>query len=207
MTQPPAPGPYGQQYPPGVPMAPPKKRGISTGAIVAIVLGAIVVLSCGVCGIFVAVSGNSNSGDSSSSSGSSITGKKAAIGEAVRDGKFEFVVKQQKCGVPKVGSDILGKTAQGQYCLITLNVKNIGNESQTFDSSSQKAKNSQGQEISADGTASIYANTDQQAFLNQINPGNQTTAVLVYDIPKNATLSSIELHDSLFSGGVTVALA
>ena len=43
-------------------------------------------------------------------------------------------------------------------------------------------------------------------FLNQINPGNTVKGVLVYDMPKGAVPASIELHDSMFSGGATVSL-
>jgi Telomeric repeat-binding factor 2. len=48
---------------------------------------------------------------------------------------------------------------------------------------------------------------DSNAFLNNINPGNSVAGILVYDVPKGLTLSKIELHDSMFSGGVTVTLS
>lgn len=43
-------------------------------------------------------------------------------------------------------------------------------------------------------------------LLNDINPGNQVTGVVVFDIPKNVKLTRLELHDSPFSGGVPVSL-
>ena len=55
-----------------------------------------------------------------------------------------------------------------------------------------------------DGAAEIYANSQTQTFLEQINPGNGVTGVLVFDIPKDATIARFELHDSAFSGGVSV---
>ncbi|MEV4621201.1 DUF4352 domain-containing protein [Asanoa sp. NPDC049573] len=132
--------------------------------------------------------------------------KTAKIGEPARDGKFEFTVKTSKCGVRKVGTSMLGAEAQGQFCLITVNVKNIGKEAQMFDGSSQKAYAANGTEYSADSEAALYANKNADTFLNDINPGNQVTGVVVFDIPKNVKLSKLELHDSPFSGGVTVAL-
>ena len=132
--------------------------------------------------------------------------KVAKIGDPARDGKFEFTVKSTKCGVRKVGSDLLGAKAQGQFCLVTLKVKNIGKESQMFDGSSQKAYAADGTEYSADGAAALYANENAETFLNDINPGNQVTGVVVFDIPKDVKLTKLELHDSPFSGGVTVAL-
>ncbi|MFG3301562.1 DUF4352 domain-containing protein [Micromonospora chersina] len=132
--------------------------------------------------------------------------KTAKIGQPARDGKFEFTVKSSKCGVAKIGTDMLGAKAQGQFCLVTVNVKNIGKESQMFDGSSQKAYAANGTEYSADGGAAIYANKNAETFLNDINPGNQVTGVVVFDIPKNVKLAKLELHDSPFSGGVTVSL-
>jgi hypothetical protein len=52
----------------------------------------------------------------------------------------------------------------------------------------------------------MYANDDNQAFLNTINPGNAVTAKIIFDIPKSVKLVKLELHDSIFSGGVLVTL-
>ncbi|HEX6970397.1 MAG TPA: DUF4352 domain-containing protein [Micromonosporaceae bacterium] len=144
------------------------------------------------------VSGNSNAGGDDQ--------KAAKIGEPARDGKFEFTVSKIKCGVAKVGSDFLEEKAQGQYCLVTVNVKNIGKEAQYFSDSDQKAYSSDGTEYSTDSAAGLVANKDADTIFNQINPGNQVTGILVYDIPKDVTLTKLELHDSAFSDGVTVEL-
>lgn len=48
---------------------------------------------------------------------------------------------------------------------------------------------------------------DNEVFLNEINPGNTVKGVLVFDMPKGTTPASIELHDSMLSGGVTVSLS
>ncbi|MEV4481681.1 DUF4352 domain-containing protein [Micromonospora coxensis] len=167
----------------------------------ALIATALVALGCG-----------SGATDTSSSSGEKAGGgdtkaKVAKIGQPARDGKFEFTVKSTKCGVAKVGDSVLGDKAQGQFCLVTINVKNIGKEAQMFDGSSQKAYAADGTEYSADGGAAIYANKNAETFLNEINPGNQVTGVVVFDIPKNVKLAKLELHDSPFSGGVDVALS
>ncbi|RLP89284.1 DUF4352 domain-containing protein [Micromonospora sp. BL4] len=166
----------------------------------ALIATGLIALGCG-----------SGAADKSTSSGGSGIGedapaKTAKVGEAARDGKFEFTVKSAKCGVAKVGSDLLGQKAQGQFCLVTVNVKNIGKEAQMFDGSSQKAYAADGTEYSADGGAAIYANKNAETFLNDVNPGNQVSGVVVFDIPKNVKLAKLELHDSPFSGGVDVSL-
>ena len=75
-----------------------------------------------------------------------------------------------------------------------------------FSDSDQKAYAADGTEYSSDTAAGLYANKDASTFLNEINPGNQITGVLVYDVPKKTKLVKLELHDSMFSGGVTVSL-
>ncbi|WP_406103709.1 DUF4352 domain-containing protein [Micromonospora globbae] len=172
-------------------------------ATFALLATAVVALGCGA---GATDNASSSSGDEGGK-GEEKAAKTAKIGQPARDGKFEFTVKSSKCGVAKVGSDLLGDKAQGQFCLITVNVKNIGKEPQTLIDSSQKAYAADGTEYSTDSEAAIYANKDQQTLFNEINPGNQVTGVLVFDIPKKAKLAKLELHDSLFSGGVTVALS
>ncbi|RAO17582.1 DUF4352 domain-containing protein [Micromonospora noduli] len=149
---------------------------------------------------------SSSSGDEGGAKAEEKPAKTAKIGQPARDGKFEFTVKSSKCGVAKIGSDMLGQKAQGQFCLVTVNVKNIGKEAQMFDGSSQKAYAADGTEYSADTGAAIYANKNAETFLNDINPGNQVNGVVVFDIPKNVKITKLELHDSMFSGGVDVAL-
>ncbi|SBT40653.1 DUF4352 domain-containing protein [Micromonospora auratinigra] len=171
----------------------------------ALIATALVALGCG------AGSTDDDATSSSKADAGSAKGddkpKTAKIGQPARDGKFEFTVKSAKCGVAKLGSSVVGTKAQGQFCLVTINVKNIGKESQMFDGSSQKAYAANGTEYSADGEAALYANQNTETFLNDINPGNQVTGVVVFDIPKNVKLAKLELHDSPFSGGVTVALS
>ncbi|MEU4383444.1 DUF4352 domain-containing protein [Micromonospora echinofusca] len=164
---------------------------------------ALIALGCGA----GSTDETSSSGGDSAVKGEEKAAKTAKIGQPARDGKFEFTVKSSKCGVAKVGDNVLGEKAQGQFCLVTINVKNIGKEAQMFDGSSQKAYAADGTEYSSDTGAAIYANKNAETFLNDINPGNQVTGVVVFDIPKNVKLTKLELHDSPFSGGVTVALS
>ena len=127
------------------------------------------------------------------------------IGTPARDGKFEFTVTSVESGVARVGDDVFGKDAQGQFTLVHVTVTNIGDKAQYFDGSSQKLVDAQGRTHSADGSAAIYLG-DAESFLNQINPGNTVQGTVVFDIPADATPVSLELHDSPFSGGVTVSV-
>lgn len=129
----------------------------------------------------------------------------AKVGQAVRDGKFEFTVTKIKCGVTRVGTEYFGQKAQGQFCLVTVKVSNIAKESQSFSSSSQKAFGADGAAFETDDAAGLYIK-DNDTLFTTINPGNTVTGVLVFDIPKTAKLAKLELHDSPFSGGVLVTI-
>jgi hypothetical protein len=127
------------------------------------------------------------------------------IGERARDGKFEFVVSRVRCGVDRIGDQYLNKTAQGHFCLISVRVRNVGDEQRTFEQSSQYLFDTAGRRYET-GDAGLYLE-DSKSFLEEINPGNGVDGTLVYDVPKSFKAAKIELHDSAFSGGVEVTLS
>jgi hypothetical protein len=127
------------------------------------------------------------------------------IGSKVRDGKFQFVVSKVTCGIKTVGSEYLNTTAQGQFCRVDMSITNIGDEPQTMFADNQTAFDTKGRKFSADSEASIYDNKSEVLF-EEINPGNTVKGRVYFDVPKGVKLAKVELHDSLFSGGVMVAL-
>jgi hypothetical protein len=183
------------------------------------IIGSMIGL-CAVCGIGAVIigknadtattnSGGNGEGDSASgneAASSANAAKAAGLNTTVRDGTFEFVVSKVECGKTQVGGQILNKKAQGQYCLVTLSVKNIGTKPQTFFVDNQKAF-SGSTEYSPDGTATMYASGEQSTWINEINPGNKISGPLVYDVPAGTKLTKIELHDSIISGGVSVTIS
>lgn len=149
-------------------------------------------------------SGTTSAGGDSSSESSS--NERAGVGTAAVDGKFSFTVTGVKCGIKSVGSDLLGAEAQGQFCKISMTIENVGDEPQTMFADSQKAFDTEGREFSPDTTSMIYMEDGSDVWLKEINPGNTLKGDLLFDIPADATLDYIELHDSMFSGGVEVSL-
>ena len=127
------------------------------------------------------------------------------IGKPVRDGKFQFTVKSVKCGISKVGNQYLNTKAQGQFCAVQLNIENIGDEPQSMFADNQQAFDGKNRKFSADSEASIY-DESSQVLWEEINPGNSVKGKVYFDVPKGAKLTKLELHDSMFSDGVTVVL-
>jgi len=86
--------------------------------------------------------------------------------------------------------------AHVRFTILHVTVKNIGGQAQTLDASSQFVFDAAGKQFSADSAAS-----SQTFFLTDINPGNQVTGTIAFDLPKGDTAVKAELHDSPFSGG------
>jgi hypothetical protein len=139
--------------------------------------------------------------------GTGATGAKPpGFGDPVRDGRFEFVVSRADCSKSNLGMEHLKRTAKGKYCVVDLSVKNIADNPQLFLGSAQEAFDAAGTKFSDDEIAGLYANVNTQTFLRIIRPGEKVVGKVVFDIPKSATLTTIELHDSFLSGGAQVAL-
>ncbi|MFT3662923.1 MAG: DUF4352 domain-containing protein [Gordonia sp. (in: high G+C Gram-positive bacteria)] len=133
--------------------------------------------------------------------------KTAELNTPVRDGKFEFTVTGVEAGLSVVGDNpYLQEKAQGQFVVVTMTVKNISDEPQSFSPGDQKLKDSSGRTFETDSTAQIALGDSDIAVWDKINPGNTVTVKLVFDMPENARPASLELHDSLFSSGATVNL-
>src|SRR6266498_2774120 len=144
-------------------------------------------------------SASSGSGGSSPASGgggggaSSQAASGPGIGSKVRDGKFQFTITRVSHRA-SVGNTTLGlgTKAQGRFTELHLKVTNIGSESQTLDDSSQYVFDANGRKFSADSSADIEVNS--------------VRALILFDLPKGDKAVKAELHDSPFSGGVTVRL-
>jgi hypothetical protein len=128
------------------------------------------------------------------------------LNTAVRDGKLEFVVTSVSCGHKSLGRDPIVRKPEGQYCIVALTVTNIGTEAVPFADTFQKAIGPGGEEYGTDTTAGIFANEGGRTIWNVIDPGNKVTGKIVFDIPKDAKIAKLVLHDTPFSGGVTVVL-
>lgn len=128
-------------------------------------------------------------------------------GEPVRDGKFEMTILSISCGETSIGTNqYLKQDAQGEFCQMSMTVKNIGNEPQTFFSSNQYVYNNNDQKFSNDSTAELAIEGNSDTWLQEINPGNSISGIVVYDVPKGTILTKAELHDSAYSNGVDVKL-
>lgn len=134
-------------------------------------------------------------------------GAPAQLNTPVRDGKFEFVVTSVQPGLTEIGDNpYLAKHAQGQFVVVAMSVKNIGDKPQSFSPSAQKLFDADGRSFESDTMAQIALGDSDVPVYDNINPGNTVEVKVVYDMPPDAVPTSIELHDSVFSGGAKVSL-
>lgn len=209
MTYPTGPQPYPQPFQPQQP--PQRKKRVWPW----ILIGAVILL-CGGCFGLLGVAANeaSDSDATFTSAANPEPGKPgehagqdsdtAPAGASVRDGKFEFTVTAVDPPVSTIGDNpYMRKTAQGEYILVHVTVTNIGDRPQTYFSSNQKLFDDHGRRYENDTMAELNVNDN---LSTPINPGNSVDVTIVFDVPVGTVPASLELHDSMFSGGAKVAL-
>lgn len=171
-----------------------------------VLLGLFILV--GVMSVLGGSSTDTQVGDGGSTGGSTeapVEVAESQVGTAVRDGSFEFVVTSIDCSQSTVGKGAFKSTANGVYCVVNVTVENIGTEAGMFDADSQYLYDGEGRQFGGSSDA-LYAFVDTNAFLEDVNPGIKIEAILLFDIPVDAVPAYLELHDSVFSGGVKVTI-
>jgi hypothetical protein len=129
------------------------------------------------------------------------------IGDEAADGNFTFVVNSIECGISKVGGEFLNTEAKGEFCKVSLTVTNTGDEANYMFADNQYLIDSEGREFTSDSTANLYSQDDGDVWMTELNPGLSVKGDMYFDVPVGAKMTQIELHDSMFSGGVLVNLS
>jgi hypothetical protein len=62
-----------------------------------------------------------------------------------------------------------------------------------------------GREYGANSAADMWMNTSN-SVMGDINPGNSIQVKAAFDVPPGTQPAALEVHDSMFSGGVSVRL-
>ncbi|MET7772330.1 protein kinase [Nocardia sp. NPDC005366] len=193
----------------------PKRR---RGGVLTKVIGALVVIFLApfafAAGCFALIATGTSGSDGSTAArppvvaeespgpGESSSGP-APAGTAVRDGKFEFAVTGVESGVDRVGL----QSPRGTYLIVSLDVRNISDETKWFLPFGQKLVDSRSRAIDHDTTATAWQTLGHgQGYSFEVAPGGSATTQLVFDIPADATPNHLELHDFILSGGTSVYL-
>jgi Domain of unknown function (DUF4352) len=120
----------------------------------------------------------------------------AGLGQEALDGKFAFIVSNVDTS-PTFGNT----SAQGVYVIVSMAVRNVGTEAQSFETAAQKLKDSTGRKYLAS-----FVDPSPVGDGNNIKPGLQVSVKAVFDVPPDTRPTQIVLHDSASSQGVPVNL-
>jgi hypothetical protein len=96
-------------------------------------------------------------------------------------------------------NEYLTKDAQGEFIIVTMDVTDTGTETANYSASLQKLL-SGGTAFEPDLEASYYLGS----VFEQLAPGDQITATIVYDVPPGTVPDGIELHGDGIGPGITV---
>ncbi|GAA0263225.1 DUF4352 domain-containing protein [Cryptosporangium japonicum] len=130
------------------------------------------------------------------------------LGTRIRHGALEYRVTEQRCGVPEVGEDAGedGQPTRGHFCVVTLDVRNLGRSAMVFSASDQIAYTTAGDRYLGSAKATRYANGADRTFLTPIGPGANVRGVIAFDMPKGSRLDSVRLRSAVAAGSVAVSL-
>lgn len=179
--------------PPG--MVPPQQPKKKKPVFLIGCLGAIAFFV--VIGIIIAVVAASTVGGGASSEPKELP----KIGTPVKSDDLEFTLSDYACGV-KVSDPTGELTPQGQFCKISVSVKNVGTKEAVLLDTAVKLKNGEAEYSASSDT--LFVN-DSLKF-ETVNPGNTVKGVIYFDVPKDVVPKVAKVSGNIFSSGKDIAL-
>lgn len=128
----------------------------------------------------------------------------SGIGDTVAVGDFEVTVTGIEASITRVGDQYVGEEPQGQFVKVDVTVANTGSSAEYFHDSEQKLVDEQSRQHST-SSASFYLDEDN-LWLSQINPGNTANGALLYDIPADATPTTLQVTTGFFGNPTDISL-
>ena len=123
------------------------------------------------------------------------------------EGTLAITISGAECGVPAVGPPDLSLPADGEFCLITMDVRNTGKEPRLLDPGAQRALDGRGRSYRVAEQAAVVLNDQDPSLLDEIPPGATRQGVVPFDVPAGVRLTAFLLHKSPNSAGVRVPLS
>lgn len=131
------------------------------------------------------------------------------MNQEVLDGSLSFTVTSIDCGATQVTGGPSTRTAQGKFCVLALTLRNTGRTPVTFQGRAQMLQDTQQRTFGPDtaATAAHPANAGRDMLAPVVNPGNELSGVLVFDVPADVTLVGVSLRSGPTGRGAFVRLA
>src|SRR5215210_945942 len=188
--------------PPPPPPAQPRRhtvRWLLIGAGGCLLLLLVVLVGFGGCMAAIIGTSGGGGGEQSPEDKYAAAKKKAApIGETVTAGNVAWTVQSVQ-QVTELKS--LGQRKQGNFIVVDLVFKNNGDEAVTLDSASLAILDDKGRTSETDPDASMYVPTNQDLFLNQVNPGVSKQGRAIFNVAPDAKGLILRAGDTNPFGG------
>lgn len=131
----------------------------------------------------------------------------APAGSTVRDGPMEFrvesVTRSKTVGDPS-GNPYLTSTADGEFVVISLSIRNVGDETVNYFGHNQNLIDADGRAHDAAHDADTIMNAGDGNPMGAIEPGAELRVRLGFDLPPGTPLLALELHSADQSDGTLV---
>ena len=110
------------------------------------------------------------------------------------------------CGHNTVGEGVLTRRAEGQYCVASFELSNVGRTLAILNVTDQVAVTASGSRHQGDPEATAAANGLLFVLPLPVASGGSAIGRIVFDIPQDAVLAALELHDSEHSDGAVITV-
>jgi len=124
--------------------------------------------------------------------------KAAPIGKTVTAGNVEWTVQSVQEATELKS---LGQRKQGNFIIVDVIFKNNDDEPVTLDSASLAILDDKGRTSETDPDASMYVPTNQDLFLNQVNPGVSKQGRAIFNVAPDAKGLILQVGDTNPFGG------
>ena len=157
------------------------------------------VLFTGCLAVIAGSGGGDGGGGDSEDLGYEEASKKAVpVGETVEVGDVAWTVSSvQQSSELKA----FGEKKQGDFVIVDVTFINNGKEPVTLDSASLALRDNQDRTHETDPDAPLYVPTNQDLFLNQVNPGVTKQGRAIFSVAPDAEGLILEAGDTVAFGG------
>ncbi|MEU4313395.1 serine/threonine-protein kinase [Nocardia sp. NPDC024068] len=197
----PTPAVPGRRPPRGRTQAPPRRRRRRFPRLLLWPLVLIVVPLVLIGGCVAALVDGAGSFQIFTGGSDSAPGPAPGPGDPIRDGNFEFVVRNVESGVQAVGLE----RAEGTFVVVSFTVRNIAADPKTYMPLGQELHDTAGGTFAPDVTATAVRSA-AAAAPRSLQPGESLGTHLVYGVPAGSVPASMTFRDFPLSRGTSVPL-
>jgi hypothetical protein len=128
------------------------------------------------------------------------------IDRVVVAGGIRIDVLEMECGLTRVGSGYATMAAEpgSQWCLVRVNVKNVGSSLASWSAGGETAYDARGDSFSSESEAELYVSNSN--LMSGLNPGVSAPDVIPFELSMTDRLVRIDFPGGFNEASVSVPL-